>query len=69
MWRFETGATILVKRHDNVEHESTEVKILAKAPNIIKVEILSDGWFRRGEIRILSADDWFSMGRIKESGS
>ena len=66
MFRYEIGATILVKRYSNTDYEPTEVKILAKAPNTIKAEILSDGWFKRGEIRILTSCDWFSVGRIKE---
>jgi len=64
MFRYEIGAEILVGRHDNLEHEPTLVKILDKAPNTIKVEILSDGWFRRGEIRILTDDKWFTLKRM-----
>ena len=67
MFRYEIGATILVSKYSIEDHEPTEVKILAKAPNTIKVEILSDGWFKRGDIRILSGDTWYAIGRIKEA--
>ena len=65
MFRYEVGATILVRRHRNVEHEPAHVKILAKSPNTIKVKVLSDGWFRIGEIRILTSGEWFSVGRME----
>ena len=64
MFRFKIGETILVKRFQNPNYEPTEVRILAKAPNAIKVEVLSDGWFGRGEIRILTGREWYSVGRI-----
>jgi len=66
MFRYEIGATVLVLKYFIENQEPTEVKILAKAPNTIKVEILSDGWFKRGSIRILSGDVWYAIGRIKE---
>ena len=66
MFRFEIGATILVKRFNDTEYEPQEVKILAKAPNTIKVLTLTDGWFGVDKIRILTSDKWYSVGRIKE---
>jgi len=65
MFRYEVGAKILVMRREHPEYEPTQVRILAKAPNAIKVEILSDGWFKRNDIRILTNDKWYSIGRIK----
>ena len=66
MFRFEVGATILVGRFSNTDYEPTEVEILAKAPGAIKVRVLSSGWFGVGDIRILTADTWFSLGRMRE---
>ena len=66
MFRYEVGAIILVKNRERLEYEPIEVEILAKAPNTIKVEILSGGWFRVGSIQILTNDKWFSIGRMKE---
>ena len=40
------------------------MEILAKSTNVIKVKVLSDGWFRVGSIRILTNDTWFSVGRM-----
>lgn len=65
MFRYEVGANILVKRHRRPDDEPIEVKILAKGENLIKAEILSDGWFAIGAIRILTGDEWYSIGRIK----
>jgi len=64
MFRYEIGAHILIRKADEPERESIEVKILAKAPNMIKAEIISDGWFRVGEIRWLHSDNWFPVGRL-----
>jgi len=64
MFRYEVGATILVKQYDNTDYEPIQVKILAKSPRTIKVEILSGNWFRVGDIHILTADRWFSIGRM-----
>lgn len=66
MFRYEVGATILVMQYDKPDYEPTEVVILAKAPNAIKVEILSGGWYPLGSIRVLTNDKWYSVGRIKE---
>jgi len=64
MFRYEVGAKILVKRRDWDEVGKTiEVKVLNKAPNRIKVKVLSDGWFRVGEVHWLSNWEWFSVGR------
>lgn len=63
MFRFEIGATILVKRHGRPDDEPIEVKILAKGSNLIKAEILSDGWFARGSIHILTGAKWYPAGR------
>jgi len=65
MFRYEVGAKILVRRRENPEHEPTQVEILAKAPNAIKVLVLSDGWFKRHEIRILTDEKWYSTNRMK----
>ena len=65
MFRYEVGATILVMRYENPEHEPTQVEILAKAPSTIKVLVLSDGWFKANDIRILTSDKWYSIGRMK----
>ena len=62
MFRYEIGATILVKKYGHTT--PVHVKILAKAPNTIKVEVLDDSWFRKGQIQILTADDWFTIGRM-----
>ena len=67
MFRFEVGATILVKQYDNPSYAPIEVKILAKAPNAIKAEILTGGWFPQGVIRILTSDKWYPIGRILET--
>lgn len=67
MFRFEIGATILVKQYLRTDCEPMEVKILSKAPNTIKVLVLSDGWFRLNSIHILTSNKWFSVGRMKES--
>ena len=66
MFRYEVGATILVKRYEAPDYEPIEVEILSKAPNTIKVLILSDGWFARNAISILTSDKWYSVGRMKE---
>ena len=65
MFRYEVGAKILVMRYENSEHEPTQVEILAKAPNAIKVCVLSDGWFKRHDIRILTNDKWYSISRMR----
>lgn len=65
MFRYEVSAKILVMRYENPEHEPTQVEILAKAPNAIKVLVLSDGWFKRHNIRILTSDKWYSVSRMK----
>jgi len=65
MFRYEVGAKILVLNRENPECEPTQVEILAKAPNAIKVLVLSDGWFKRHDIRILTDDRWFSISRMK----
>ena len=65
MFRYEVGARILVMRHENPEHEPTQVEILAKAPNAIKALVLSDGWFKRHDIRIMTDDKWYSICRMK----
>lgn len=66
MFRFEVGAKILVRRYDWYDEDETiEVEILAKAPTQIKAKVLSDGWFRVGEIHWLSDKGWFPIGRSK----
>ena len=65
MFRYEIGARILVMKYESVEHEPTQVEILSKASNVIKVRVLSDGWFKRYDIRILTSDKWYSIGRMK----
>jgi len=67
MFRYEVGATILVKRYADTDSEPIEVKILARGRNVIKVEVLSGGWFELGAIRILTNDVWYSIGRIKDN--
>jgi len=65
MFRFEIGANILIKSYKRPDYDPLEVKILGKAPNKIKAEILSDGWFARGSIHILTGAEWYPIGRIK----
>jgi len=65
MFRYEIGAHILVKRQGYLEHDPIEVKIIARAPNMIKARIISDGWFKVGEIRWLTDSNWFSVGRVR----
>jgi len=65
MFRYEVGAHILIRKADEPERGPIEVKILAKAPNMIKAEIISDGWFRVGETRWLHSDNWFSVSRAR----
>lgn len=70
MFRYEIGAHILVKRFEgDATQEAIEVKILAKAPNQIKAEVLSDGWFSLGSIHWLSGGDWFSIARVRSRES
>jgi len=63
MFRFEAGARILIKRFESLDSEPIEVEILAKAPKMIKVQVLCDGYFAKNSIRWLSSDNWFSIGR------
>jgi len=65
MFRYEVGAKILVMKYESPEHEPTQVEVLAKAPNAIKVLVLSDGWFNRYDIRILASDKWYSISRME----
>ena len=65
MFRYEVGATILVERYENPDYEPMKVEILSKAPHMIEVKVLSGSWFSIGDIRILTDDVWFSIGRMK----
>lgn len=65
MFRYEIGARVLVRRYDWDEiGKAIEVKILDKVPTFIKAEVLSDGWFRIGEVHWLSDKEWFSISRV-----
>jgi len=64
MFRYEIGAHILVRRIGM--DTTTDVEILDKAPNRIKVRVLSDDWFGLGKIVWLSDDGWISVGRVKD---
>lgn len=65
MFRFKVGTKILVRKNGwTPDQDSIEVKILAKVPRSIKVEVLSDGWFHRGEIRWLNDNTWFALARV-----
>jgi len=65
MFRFEVGANILVRQAGWDYERAIEVKILDKVPNRIKAEIVTDGWFKVGEVHWLSSDNWITIGRIK----
>ncbi len=65
MFRFEVGTHILVRKADWELGKTIEVKILDKVPCKIKAEILTDGWFRVGEVHWLSDDEWIAMCRVK----
>lgn len=67
MFRFEKGANIVVRKRGSTN--CMEVKILAKAPNMIKVKVLSDGWFKRGNIEILTDGEWYVVSRMEEAKS
>ena len=64
MFRYEVGATILVKRRDDVSKDPVSVQIIAKGTNTISVKVLDNNWFRMGSIQTLTSDNWFSVGRI-----
>ena len=66
MFRYEIGAKILVRQWDwNEIGKTIEVEILEKAPTRIKARVLSDGWFKVGEVCWLSDKEWVSMGRSR----
>lgn len=69
MFRYEVGATILIRRYDRSPgDEPVAVEILSKGPKVIRAMIMSDGdkYLSRGEIRILSSEEWCPICRLED---
>jgi len=65
MFRFEVGARVLLKKYDwDYKDQAIEGEILDKAPNYIKVRILSGCWFSINSIHWIFDGAWYVVRRV-----